>query len=512
MTTRQQNVLFILIDQFRADLLHGALADHVDLPNLRALKAEAVSFERHYSVVNPCGPSRVSILTGQYAMNHRAVRNGAPLRHDTPNLALEARKAGYQPLLFGYTDVTRDPRRHHRADPALRSYEQPMAGFDEVLEMRLEESYPWRAALADRGYDLPDYARFYVPQPAPGQPLRLNDPAFYRAEDSDTAFLTDGFLSHMRARQGAPWFAHLTYIRPHPPLVAPAPYNRMYDPNALPRPLEPAAGDTQHPYLDAAAQIYGAQSTVNGFDDWQAEAQDIQTLRAIYLGLASEVDHHIGRVIAFLKESGQYDDTLLIIGADHGEMLGDHRIWGKMAPFDAAFHVPLIIRDPRNNAPHGSSVSAITESVDLMPTLLDWIGLPVPASVDGLSLMPYLEGRPPDSWRDSSYSEIAFGNPIAATALQKRLGLSEPEASLAILRRDDLTLVHFGSDLPPLLFDHRKTGELTNMARDPACQADLLTMTQALLSRRMRHADSTLSNTMITPDGPVSAGDIERHG
>ena len=103
--TRHQNVLFILIDQLRADLLNGELAKHVDLPNLHALMADAVTFQRHFSVTNPCGPSRASILTGQYAMNHRSVRNGTPLRHDTPNLASEARKCGYQPLLFGLSMV-----------------------------------------------------------------------------------------------------------------------------------------------------------------------------------------------------------------------------------------------------------------------------------------------------------------------------------------------------------------------------------------------------------------------
>ena len=90
-----RNVMFIIIDQMRADLLHGALADHVPLPNLRALMGAAVSFTNHHSVANPCGPSRASLLTGQYAMNHRSVRNGAPLRHDTSNLATEVRKGGH---------------------------------------------------------------------------------------------------------------------------------------------------------------------------------------------------------------------------------------------------------------------------------------------------------------------------------------------------------------------------------------------------------------------------------
>ena len=108
--TKQRNVLFITIDQLRADCLIGGLADHVDLPNMRAFVTEGVTFERNFSVANPCGPSRASMLTGQYAMNHRSVRNGTPLRHDTPSIASEMRKVGYLPMLFGYTDTSQDPR------------------------------------------------------------------------------------------------------------------------------------------------------------------------------------------------------------------------------------------------------------------------------------------------------------------------------------------------------------------------------------------------------------------
>ena len=138
----RDNVLFVIIDQFRADCLFGVLADHVDLPNLRALMADATSFRRHYSVANPCGPSRASLLTGQYAMNHCSVRNGTPLAHDIPNLATEMRKAGYLPLLFGYTDATPDPRIHAPGDPVLKSYEQVLPAFRKSSRCGLRKACP----------------------------------------------------------------------------------------------------------------------------------------------------------------------------------------------------------------------------------------------------------------------------------------------------------------------------------------------------------------------------------
>ena len=496
------NVLFIVIDQLRADCLTGALADVTPLPNLRALMREAVSFMRHYSVVNPCGPSRASILTGQYAMNHRAVRNGTPLPHDTPNIATEVRKAGYLPLLYGYTDSAQDPRAHHPNDPALTSYEEVMPGFHEVVEMRLEASLPWRADLLEKGYDVPPYPDIFRPNGP-----ELNAPALYRAEDSDTAFLTDQFLRGLRGRpQG--WFAHLTYIRPHPPLVAPAPYNRLVIPADIPAPVTVGDWDAEHarhPYIRACNDRPAIASVVEGFSDLEPTAENIATLRAVYLGLAAEVDHHIGRIITALKQVGVYDDTLLIVTADHGEMLGDHHAWGKQTFYDAAYHTPLIIRDPRQPKAQGQRIEAVTESIDIAPTLLDWLGLEAPDVMDGCSLLPYLHGSAPETWRSYSYSELDFGNPLSPTKAQAALGLGAEAANLAVLRGARYSLVHFNAGLPPLLFDHAEAGELRNIAADPAAQPILLEMTRAMLDHRMRHAGGMFNRVMITQNGAVVA-------
>lgn len=499
-----RNVLFITLDQFRADCLSGALAEHVDLPHLRDLMADAVSFDRHYSVVNPCGPSRASLLTGQYAMNHRAIRNGAPLRHDTPNLATEIRKAGYLPLLFGYTDSTQDPRVHHPDDPALQTYEHPMVGFHEAVEMRLDMSYPWRSHLLNSGYRFETYRDVYKPVAPDGGPPRLNDPALYRAEDSDTAYLTDAFLNQMSGRRDESWFAHLTYIRPHPPLVAPAPYNDMYDPASLPPPtrLRHAQDEAAlHPFVGPTLESNTAAGTVEGFEGLEATDETIQTLRAIYLGLATEVDAHIGRIIAFLKESGQYDNTLLIVTADHGEMLGDHHHWGKATVFDAAYHVPLIVRAPGNQGRAGHRVSHPTESIDITPTILDWIGQARPNAMDGRSLMPLLTGEAPADWRDYTYSELDFSNPVAPTRTQRALGTGPSESSLCILRTDRFTLVEFAADLPPILFDWQAAGEAENVAGRAEYQADLARLTRLMLRHRMRNADHTLSLNSMTDAG-----------
>ena len=509
---RNRNVIVIVMDQLRAECLRLKISGRPVMPNLNEFMRRAATFNRHYSVTSPCGPSRASLFTGLYAMNHRSVRNGTPLRSDITNIALEARRTGYEPLLFGYTDTSVDPRGRHPNDPDIGFYEGVMPGFNEILEMRLESGgFAWRAHLLGQGYELPPPDRFYAPQeharragPRPG------DPAFYRASDSDTAFLTDSFLRQISVRSDVPWFAVLTHIRPHPPLIAPHPYNRMHDPKAVPSAGRLSNAEEEaavHPFMAASMARDRASGMIGEYGcrlDDESET-DIAELRSVYYGLASEVDHHVGRVIRFLEDSGQLESTLVVITADHGEMLGDNRLWQKTSYHDAVFHVPLIIRDPDRVRLHGGEVDDFTESVDVAPTVLDWLSGDIPLAMDGLSLLPHLEGQRPEGWRDGIVAELDFGEPDGPTDLQRELGLGLREANLTLLRERRFKLVHFNGGLPPLLFDMASAeGETRNLARDPAGNGELLRMTAKLLDHRMRNADRTLSDMKLTEGGTVN--------
>ena len=504
---KHRSILFILLDQMRADCLFGRLAPHVPLPNMRRLAAEGVRFDRHYSAANPCGPSRASILTGLWPMTHRSVRNGTPLAAHHPTLPKALRAGGVEPLLYGYTDTTLDPRGMAPADPALKSYEMPMPGFTEVLAMRFEESLPWQGYLRAQGYDLPPYARFYTPVAAPGRPPRIDDPPFYAAEHSDTAFLTDRFLEDIAVRDLHPWCALLTYIRPHPPFVAPAPFNRLVDPAGLPPPVRHADPDreaSRHPFLGPALEHAPARRVVQGLDAVPETTAAHQALRAVYLGLAAEVDAHVGRVLDWLDASGRAGDTLVVLSSDHGEMLGDHWGWGKSHIFEPAWKVPLILRDPDRPDGAGRVVEAFTSHVDLAPTLLDWLGLEVPAAMDGASLLPLLAGGTPPGWRDHVVSELDFADLETPTAWQRRLGLSPAACNLTAIREDRWKLVHVNGGLPPLLFDlAADPDEMTDLAGDPAHQAEVLRLTRKLLDHRLRHADHALTGMQATAGGII---------
>ncbi|MEJ0065649.1 MAG: sulfatase-like hydrolase/transferase [Caulobacteraceae bacterium] len=374
------NVLFITADQWRGDCLSARGHPMVKTPNLDALAAQGVLFERHYANAAPCGPSRASLHTGLYLQNHRSGTNGTPLDARHTNWALEAAKLGYDPVLFGYTDTSRDPRGGEGSDdsPWLRTYEGPLPGIRPIVHLDGDPT-PWTDWLKAKGYETPPDARDAYGWRALGpeyedgapQPRALAFPA----EVDDVAFLTGRLIDYLKGAT-KPFVAHLSLLRPHPPFVAPTPYNAMYDPAQVPGFRRAASADEegrQHPWL--AWRLSHRQHRATDIEP------RLRRLKAVYFGLISRVDAEIGRLMAFLDESGLARNTLVIFTSDHGEELGDHWLMGKGGYFDGSYYIPLIVRDPRPGAARGVRIGRFTENVDIVPTLLEAIGAPVSGPV-----------------------------------------------------------------------------------------------------------------------------------
>ncbi len=505
------NVLLITLDQWRADCLSALGHPCLKTPHLDALIAEGVAFRRHYTQASPCGPARASLLTGLYAHNHRSVRNGIPLDDRHANLAREARKAGYDPTLFGYTDTSVDPRLYPAGDKALDTYEGVLPGFS--IGLQLPTGMPaWLADLAAKGYEIPEDAHdIWLPQPVSAAERRRGPtfaPARYTAEDSETQFVTDAVLRHLKGR-GEGWFVHLSYLRPHPPYIAPAPYHAMYDPDDVPpfhRAADVATEGKQHPWLAyQLAKSHGApmpEQKTPRFGSLDDAA--LRQLRATYYGMITQVDDELGRLFAALRASGAWERTLIVVTADHGEQLGDHWMIGKDGYFDGAFNVPLIVRDP--HAPASSRnrvVDEFTEAVDIMPTILDWLGLATPPQLDGNSLLPFLHGETPDGWRQEAHWEYDFRD-LLDLRPEEALGLRSDQCSLTVLRDRTSKYVHFTA-LPPLFFDlERDPSELHDRAGDPEYLPRILAAAQRLISWRMLHEERTLSHLLSGPGGMIS--------
>jgi arylsulfatase A-like enzyme len=496
--SRRPNILLITADQWRGDCLGTAGHPVVRTPNLDAFAEKATVFERHYATCAPCSPARASLYTGLYQMNHRVVWNGAPLDNRFDNIARAARRSGYVPTLFGYTDTSPDPRVHDPNDPVLTTYEGVLPGFA-VRQMLPEDDKPWLSWLADRGHDRAAFDAIHNAPAEDGQRVSLEPPS-YSSEETQTAFLTNSFLSWLKEQEAdAPWFAHVSFLRPHPPVVVPEPYNRMHDPEDGPDFLGACSPDEEaasHPFVRAFQAYQRLSSHLPGESGLARDLSrnDFRRLRALYFGMITEVDAQLGRLFAGIEESGAGEDTLIIFTSDHAEMMGDHWMLGKGGFHEQSYHIPLIVRAP--GAARGNRVRAFTSAVDIFPTLLDLLDLLPAHEPDGVSLRPYLDGQTPVSWRNAALWEYDF-----RAFKTKPEGLPETtgkgDTSLIVHRGEDWQYVHFAA-LPPLLFkvEDGRAGGPDLCASDefrPVAQRCV----SDLLSDRLRLADNTLARQMV---------------
>ena len=409
--------------------------------------------------------------------------------------------------------MTADPRCYSANDPVLKTYEGILPGFSKVLatsSASLPES--WARWLEAKGYSLPGnlsdlYYQSVENYPGAENRGRTFAPACYSKDESDTAFLTDQALQYIRRPGDSPWFLHISYLRPHPPYLAPEPYNTMYHPDDVPACVVCSSiGEekNQHPYLkfllDKNLNIGKYQS-----GNYPRDEDAMRQLRATYYGLMTEIDDNVGRLLDLLKETGQYDHTAIVFVSDHGDQLGDHGLIGKGSYFDRSFHIPLIIRLPadRTTLGRGRIIDAFTENIDILPTLIEFFNGEIARQCDGVSLLPFFRGEPLKRWRTEVHWEVDFGFLDDYPDVQpgKELGLASEECAFNVIRDSHYKYVHFAA-LPPLFFDIKNDpAELHNLADDSAFTGLMFEYARKMLSWRMANDERTLTGMRAGPKG-----------
>lgn len=398
---RRPNILILYTDQQRWDAIGANGNPEIKTPNLDRIAAEGLSFTRYF-VQNPvCMPSRVSFLTGQYPAALRITHMGVPVPQDTLTLPKMLAPFGYVSANVGKLHFLPHANRDHRAV-------HPDYGFD-CLEISdepgcYEDAYrAWVRQQAPEHLDaispgLPPQAELWyramgvkdtVKHPSERFPVEAVP---FRAPShlTHSAFVADRAKDFIQRNQDQPWLCIAGFYSPHSPWVAPQEFLDLYDPSSFTLPSYPPEWEAKR-----------AQPENANFVD-----ERLRAARHGYYAMVSEVDHHVGRLLSLLEETGQAEDTIVVFTSDHGEWLGEHFKFGKGYPaHDAASRVPLLLRWPAGIREPGRSISALTEGVDVVPTLLESAGIPIPPPVQGRSLRPLLDAEPAATGRDSALTE-----------------------------------------------------------------------------------------------------------
>jgi arylsulfatase A-like enzyme len=475
-----RNVLWIMCDQLRWDYLSCYGHPQLHTPNIDRLARRGVRFTNAFVQGPVCGPSRMSYYTGRYVTSHGAVWNFVPMPIGEMTLGDHLRPHGVRVAVAGKTHVEADRAGIRRLgiDPhgtqgvlAAEGGFEPFDRDDGIWPPGfIDDAHQFTGYLRKGGYD-GAYACHVHANSALGEDGEILSgwklryaglPARVREEDSETPYMTRRAIDFIEQSGDQPWVLHLSYIKPHWPYVVPAPYHAMYGREDV----QPVKQDTRelerpHPVLQ------GFRNCEVSRNFSRAEVRD--TVIPTYMGLIKQIDDQLGVLFDYLERTGRFDDTMVIFSSDHGDYLGDHYLGEKELFHDSVTKVPLIVYDPRHGALRGHVESRLVEAIDLVPTILDAFGVPIPDHiVEGRSLVPLLRGEAPADWRDAVYSENDYA---FRDFVREPVGRPADGCHMTMVRDHDWKFVHF-EGLPPQLFDLRNDpDEFVDLGTEPAYAA-----------------------------------------
>ena len=375
------NIILLMADQMRGDCLGIAGHPDVKTPFLDSLAAEGVLYPNAYSACPTCVPARATLYTGMGQKKTGRVGYQDRIPWNYPHtLAGELSKAGYYTQCVGKMHVhpLRNSLGFHNIrlhDGYLHAYRAPDTPSYE--DQRVADDYYWwlkqelgvDADPVDTGMDCNGW---------------VARPWIYEEKYHPTNWVASECLDFFRRRdRDKPFFLMASFVRPHPPLDVPRYYFDLYQNREL---AEPVRGD----WNDEARMLrdghsYHAQTS-------PSDPEYLHQLRAGYYAAITHMDHQIGRLLSALVEQKLMDNTVILFVSDHGEMLGDHLLFQKAKPYQGSIRVPLFLSGPeRYVGSHRRNCSDLVELRDVMPTLLELAGAPVPETVDGKSLLHTVE-------------------------------------------------------------------------------------------------------------------------
>jgi arylsulfatase A-like enzyme len=485
----RKNILFIMCDQLRYDYLGCTGHPTIKTPNIDALAARGVIFSNAYCQSPICGPSRMSTYTGRYVSSHGSASNFAPLRIGEKNIGHHLNPLGVRTVLVGKTHMKADAEGMerlgidaeseigvHHSQAGFETFERddgihpdsmvrPGVAYNEYLKAQgyTEDDNPWHWAA--NSVNVEDGVRSGFFNDRVDLPARVSD------EESETPYMTRRAMDFLSEDDGkTPWLLHLSYIKPHWPYVAPAPYNDMY------------SADDVVPCVKSDAELDDPNPLVKHFMDRVAgktfsKESARETVIPVYMGLITQIDDQLGILFEFMEERGLLDDTMIVFTSDHGDYMGDHWMGDKDYFHDPSVKIPLIIADPNGSSDkaRGTVDASLVESIDLIPTFIDYYEADVPQNtLDGCSLMPNIRGEDAEQ-RAYVISEYDY----SCQVFRPETGKTPLDCRSYMVATNKWKYVH-APGYAPVLFDLvNDPSELVDLGRRP----DHVEIRQAMFNR-----------------------------
>ncbi|MBI3985454.1 MAG: sulfatase-like hydrolase/transferase [Lentisphaerae bacterium] len=469
------NVLIICADEMRADHMACAGNPVVRTPHLDRLARRGTLFQQAH-VNNPiCMPARATMFTGLLPRDHGVRINGQSLRRDIPVLPDIFRRAGYRTHAAGKLhltpwvpmveppDIQAFPEcMDYWTKGIIREFPTPYYGFQSVDFVGGHTAYaygPYLDWLRQKGGDPRQL------QPAAGRPSATGAPLCYTMalpeEFHYNRFIADSTIRLITESAGEntpPFFAWCSFPDPHMPVAPPEPYASLYDPRSVPAPAVREGELDELPPIyrrirSGAVKPYEVNNAGVTPDQWR------ELIAGTY-GMITHMDAEIGRVLDALEQTGQLENTVIVFTADHGDMMGDHGLlWKAFYTFRGCVRIPLLVAAP--GMPGGRAEPALVSQVDLLPSMLDLCGIPLPGSDWVSRKTPFAWGtqQPLRLFPGRSWKPLLNG---AAAAIRDAVVIENDDPSTGFRVRSLVTPTHRLT-----LYPGTEDGELFDRSDDP---------------------------------------------
>ena len=469
--TTRPNVLFIMLDQWRFDCLGANGNQFIRTPHLDKLAGRSANFTQTCVQAPVCVPSRLSFFTGRYPHSHKNRVNYTPYQQPEPKMQRLLKDAGYQTGSVGKLHF-HPPTAEHARD----------TGFDHVLlddgigrTDRYSDYVKWRKA------NDPNASVHYqttVKNPAPDQnPYRAVIDKQYTPA-AWTGRETRNLLRDLASSE-PPFFLFSSYFKPHAPHTIPTPYDSMYNDVDIPLPKQVNLEYIHKLPLPVQKMV------LRGRPRYNTDRERLQWMYRCYYGDVTMLDDEIGATLDELERTGKADNTIIIVSSDHGDQLLEHGLFGKNVFFESSVRIPLLVSWPGHIRP--GAYSDLIETVDVLPSVLELCGLPIPEHVQGRSFAPLLAGnRSLYDPRSALFAENIMPEVITNgdegyffVPGEGVGGIRHPDAKMIRTNRWKLNYyVGYGGELYDLESD---PGEWDNLYDDPAHQPTVSELKSTLL-------------------------------